>query len=492
MSRRRHRRRLEPANPLGSGVQREPVCAINRSEGHVRNLEQQGELIHFTKPVDPHRNVSALSWKTYDGLGKSALFSNLDGFPGWRICGQVIADRRKWSIALGVETDALIPTLVERIGAPVEPVEIDAAAAPVKEVVRPRERGRSHEAAGGLALGTRPGTLYRLGHGDHQGSRDRDPQHVDPPDADPRPRHDRVPHLPAPRAQDLPDVPGAERADAGGDGDRRPPRALLRRRLHTRPTASTSLTVAGALLADPVRMVRCETIDMEVPAEAEIVLEGEVGPTGMTPEGPFGEASGTYAMEGSTEIFRVKAITHRQRTHVLFNAVRHSDDRHPVDHRDLYRDRGDRPSQVGRGRARPASDVRLLGISGLMAVVLKLRPRVEGQAKTALMAALSSPYLHPKLAIAVDEDIDAGDLRQVFWSLTTRVHAERDVIRIPNTRIWSLDNVSDIVPGMSPMYRIGTKTAIDATMPADNAARGRFEPAMPLNLAEVDPRDFMG
>ncbi|MDE0333584.1 MAG: hypothetical protein OXI64_01390, partial [Defluviicoccus sp.] len=76
-------------------------------------------------------------------------------------------------------------------------------------------------------------------------------------------------------------------------------------------------------------------------------------------------------------------------------------------------------------------------------------------------------------------------------SLTTRVHAERDVIRIPNTRIWSLDNVSDIVPGMSAMYRIGTKTVIDATMPADAAARGRFEPAMPRNLADVDPRDFL-
>ena len=52
--------------------------------GHVGNLEQQGELIHFTQPVQPHENVSALSWKTYDRLGKSALFSNLEGFPGWR------------------------------------------------------------------------------------------------------------------------------------------------------------------------------------------------------------------------------------------------------------------------------------------------------------------------------------------------------------------------------------------------------------------------
>jgi len=126
-----------------------------------------------------------------------------------------------------------------------------------------------------------------------------------------------------------------------------------------------------------------------------------------------------------------------------------------------------------------------------MAIVLKLRPRVEGQAKTALMAALSSPYLHPKLAIAVDDDIDAADLRQVFWSMTTRVHASRDVIKVPNTRIWSLDNVSDIVPGMSAMYRIGTKLLIDATKPARPEDSARFTPAMPRNFADVDLGDFL-
>ena len=92
-------------------------------------------------------------------------------------------------------------------------------------------------------------------------------------------------------------------------------------------------------------------------------------------------------------------------------------------------------------------DLRCLGLAGMMAVVVKLRPRVEGQAKTALMAALSGPQMHPKLAIAVDEDIDASDMRQVLVYDATRVHAERDVIKIPNARTWSLDNVSDIVPG---------------------------------------------
>ena len=138
-------------------------------------------------------------------------------------------------------------------------------------------------------------------------------------------------------------------------------------------------------------------------------------------------------------------------------------------------------------------DLRCLGIAGMMAVIIKLRPRVEGQAKTALLATLSGPQLHPKLAIAVDEDIDASDIRQIFWSMTTRVHAERDVIKIPNTRTWSLDNVSDIVPGQSAMHRIGTKTLIDATKPAitDPDARTSFARAMPKNFNNVDLSDFL-
>ncbi|MDE0333583.1 MAG: UbiD family decarboxylase, partial [Defluviicoccus sp.] len=278
--------------------------------GHVRNLEQQGELIHFTRPVDPHGNVSALSWKTYDRLGKSALFSNLDGFPGWRICSQVIADRRKWSIALGIETDALIPALVERIGQPVKPVGIDPAGAPVKEVVKlggevdltalpavwHSERDPGPYIASGMAIikdpetGIRNMSIHRM--------------QILGPDTTGFlicPRHAlRIYRMYQERDEPMPVamVIGAHPALYYAAG-------------FTSSYGLDELTVAGALLGDPVRMVKCETIDMEVPAEAEIVLEGEVAPTGMTPEGPFGEATGTYAMEGSTEIFRVKAITHR-------------------------------------------------------------------------------------------------------------------------------------------------------------------------------------
>ncbi len=197
-------------------------------------------------------------------------------------------------------------------------------------------------------------------------------------------------------------------------------------------------------------------------------------------------------MEGSTEIFRIKAITHRKNP--IFYGM-HSGapmgDPQSITGICIEAALHEHLSKVEGGL--DLIDIRCMGVSGLMAVVLKLRPRIEGQAKTALMAALSSPYLHPKLAIAVDEDIDASDLRQVFWSLTTRVDAQQDVIKIPNTRIWSLDNVSDIVPGMSAMYRVGTKTIIDATKPAVTHPewRKQFDKAMPKNFESVSIEDFI-
>ena len=458
---------------------------------HVANLEQQGELIRITKEADPHENVSAIGWKAYDRLGKSTLFTNLKGFPGWEVVNQVITDRKKWSIALGISEDEFIPTLVERIKRQIEPVEVSTDKAPVKEVILTgkdadltkipalwhAERDPGPYIASGMAIIKDPETGIR-NMSIHR-------QQIQGPDQTGFlicPRHAlRIYQNYQQRNEPMPVamVIGAHPAIYYASG-------------FTSSYGLDELEIAGSLLDDPVRLVKCETIDIEVPAEAELVIEGEVLPEGMVEEGPFGEATGTYAMEGSTEIFKVKAITHRKNP--MFYAMQCGapmTDTQSITGTCIETVVTDHLKNVEGGL--DLLDVRCLGISGLMAIVLKLRPRVEGQAKTALMAALSSPYLHPKIAIAVDDDIDASDLRQIFWSMTTRVHGSRDVVKVPNTRIWSLDNVSDIVPGMSAMYRIGTKVIIDATKPAvtQQAERERFTPAMPFGYDDVDLADFL-
>ena len=459
--------------------------------GHVRNLEQQGELVHITKETDPHVDVSAIGWKTYDQLGKTSLFTNLKGFPGWTVVSAIIADRRKWAIGFGVEENQLIPALIDRINKPLQPVMVERNEAPVKEVILTGDDVDltklpalwTSELDGGPYIAAGMAVIKDPDSGARNLSYHR--QQVLGPNRTGflmNPRHTQQNYKkyqsrgePMPVAM----VIGAHPAILYAAG-------------YTTAYGVDELAIAGGLIEDPIRLVKCETIDLEVPADAEIVIEGEVLPDEMTEEGPFGEVTGTYSMEDRTEVFQVKAITHRRDPMFYgMHAGAPMCDSQSITGTGIEAALHQHLSKVEGGL--DLLDVRCLGISGLMAVVIKLRPKVEGQAKTALMAALSSPYLHPKLAIAVDDDIDAADLRQVFWSMTTRVHAERDVIKIPNTRIWPLDNVSDIVPGLSANYRTGTKLMIDATKPAitQGEERARFSRAMPKGYDTVDLEDFL-
>jgi len=459
--------------------------------GYLANLEQQGELVRFQKKVDPLENLTAIGWKTYDRLGKASLFDNLTGFPGWQVCNQIITDRRKWGIGLGVEEGEVIETFNQRVKEPIEPVMVNKTEAPVKELIYQgdevdlaklpaawtSELDPGPFIASGMAVIKDPDTGIRNMsiHRQQIMGKNRTGYLICPRQALRIYQKYQERNQPMPVAM----VIGAHPA-------------IYFSSSYTAPYGVDELTIAGALMGEPVRLVKCETIDIEVPAEAEIILEGQIPPDALTPEGPFGEGSGGYAMEGFTQHLDVNAVTRRKQP--IFYAMQCGapmTDTQALVSTAIDMLLWDHLKNVEGGL--DLIDLRCLGIAGMMAVIIKLRPRVEGQAKTALLATLSGPQLHPKLAIAVDEDIDASDIRQIFWSMTTRVHAERDVIKIPNTRTWSLDNVSDIVPGQSAMHRIGTKTLIDATKPAitDPDARASFARAMPKNFNNVNLSDFL-
>ena len=459
--------------------------------GYLANLEQQGELVRFQKKVDPLENLTAIGWKTYDRLGKASLFDNLTGFPGWQVCNQIITDRRKWGIGLGVEEGEVIETFNQRVKEPIEPVMVNKTEAPVKELIYQGDEVNLAKLpaawtseldpgpfiASGMAIIKDPDTGIRNMsiHRQQIMGKNRTGYLICPRQALRIYQKYQERNQPMPVAM----VIGAHPA-------------IYFSSSYTAPYGVDELTIAGALMGEPVRLVKCETIDIEVPAEAEIILEGQIPPDALTPEGPFGEGSGGYAMEGFTQYLDVNAVTRRKQP--IFYAMQCGapmTDTQALVSTAIDMLLWDHLKNVEGGL--DLIDLRCLGIAGMMAVIIKLRPRVEGQAKTALLATLSGPQLHPKLAIAVDEDIDASDIRQIFWSMTTRVHAERDVIKIPNTRTWSLDNVSDIVPGQSAMHRIGTKTLIDATKPAitDPGARTSSARAMPKNFNNVDLSDFL-
>ncbi len=457
----------------------------------LANLEQQGELIRFDKEVDPASNMAAIEWKAYNELGKASLFTNLKGHENWQATSQILSDRRKWAIGLNVDESVILDEISNRLRQTVPTVDVGAGNAPVQEVVfegddvnildipamMTSEEDGGRYFASGMAIVKDPKTGIRnMSVHRQMVLNERETGFIMVPR-----QAKRIYDMYAAEGRGMPVamVYGAHPAIFYGAG-------------FTTSFGKDELEVAGSLIGEGIRMVKCKTIDLEVPAEAELVLEGEVLLDRQEPEGPFGEIPGTYAEATTSHVFRVNCVTRRKDP--IFYAVHCG---YPTTDTQGTMSLGIEIATKEQLRNVEGGldllDVRCHPSAGMMMLVLKIRPRVEGQAKTALMAALSGAYLHPKFAIAVDDDIDANDLRQVMWSMTTRVHAERDVIMIPNTRVFALDNVSPIVPGQNSFHRIGTKWMIDATKPAltQKEERARFERAMPRNFDKVDLDEFL-
>ena len=458
----------------------------------LANLEQQGEIIRIGHAVDPADDMAAIEWKIFNEHGKASLFTNLTGHVGWSAASQILADRRKWSIGLGIEEGVILEEIGKRLKRAMPSVRVDEATAPVQEVVQlgedvnlleipammTSEQDGGRYLASGMAIVKDPRTGIRNVSVHRQMvMNERETGFI------------MVPRQ-ARRIYDLYQAEGRNMPVAIVFGCHP---ALFYGAGFTTEYDRDEIEVAGALIGEGVRMVKCRTVDLEVPAEAEFVLEGEILCGGaQAPEGPFGEIPGTYAEATHAHVFRATCMTRRKDP--IFFAVHCG---YPVTDTQGTMSLGIEVATREHMRnvegGLDIMDLRCHPNAGMMMLVVKLRPRVQGQAKTALMAALSGPCLHPKLAIAVDEDVDAADLRQVIWSMTTRVHAEHDITMIPNTRVFALDNVSTVVSGQDSFHRIGTKWMIDATMPAVTQVeeRGRFQRALPRNLDSVQLEDFL-
>jgi 2,5-furandicarboxylate decarboxylase 1 len=473
----------------GAATARNPGDQSMRS--YLQRLESTGELLRIDKEVDPATNLAAIEWKIYDQQGKGTLFTNIKGHPGWQACSQVLADRKKWAMALNLLEDELLTGMSRRVKTTIEPVLTDSAGAPCKEIIKLGDDAslldipvvtQSEDDGGpfipaGMAIikdpdtGIRNMSIHRMQVFDaHNAGFIMLPRQA-------RRIYDKY----VAKGQNMPVAIaiGAHPAIIFGSA-------------FTTKFGIDELAVAGGLLGDPIRLVKAETVDIEVPADAEIILEGEILAGQTHPEGPYGEVPGTYCEAGESEIFRVTAITHRRSPiYYALHCGAPTTDTQATTGLGIEIATWEHMANVEGGL--DLMDICCHPSGGMMLLVIKMRPRVEGQAKTALLAALSGPYLHPKLVIAVDDDIDANDLRQVMWSMTTRVHAEKDITLINNTRTFALDKVSPIAKGGNPFERVGTKWLIDATMPAANHPdqRARFKRALPKNFNSVELEDFL-
>lgn len=231
------------------------------------------------------------------------------------------------------------------------------------------------------------------------------------------------------------------------------------------PIGVDEMAIAGGMRGAPVELAQCETIDLPCVADAEIVLEGEILPTGWTyPEGRFGEFTRLMGGLHWNPLVHIKAIT--QREDAMYYALHM-----PWENTWLAA-----PTRYALIRAAlknagvQVKDINVtLGGCAFWHAIISIRKQA-GEGKNALLAALSVMDL--KHVVVVDEDIDVNDPMDVEWAIATRVQADRDVFVIPGARAKPLDpSLAVTPPGVVP---IGAKVGIDATIP-EGVPTERFE-----------------
>jgi 2,5-furandicarboxylate decarboxylase 1 len=254
------------------------------------------------------------------------------------------------------------------------------------------------------------------------------------------------------------------------------------------------LEVASRLLGEPVELVKCETIDMEVPAYAEIVIEGYVKAKVREDEGPFGEFTCFFSGEGKNPVFEVTAITMRH--DAIFRSIQATEfTEHqalnvlPIE-ADIYN-----RLKVLQGGSLQIHDVFMPIWGSQWMVVIKVTSAYEGQVRDALMTCLTSSALHPKLVVAVDEDVDIEDPAELWWAVSTRVDPERDIFISGGHRIHPMDISCPQIspPGEKTWQRVGGKMGIDATKPSlfRKTERERFNRCRPMGWGKVKLEDFV-
>jgi UbiD family decarboxylase len=215
--------------------------------------------------------------------------------------------------------------------------------------------------------------------------------------------------------------------------------------------------IAGSLLKEPLELVKGQTIDVEYPATAEIVLEGKILPNIFEDEGPFGEYTGYSTSRSTRNVFEVSAVCHRKDPYYV-NIVPGPS----ADHLNLMRVA--KEALVWERLRERVPNVRGIHFpkSGVnFHCIISMAKGAAGSVRQALMLVFGlDPYL--KLAIAVDEDIDITDESAIMWALSTRMQGDEDIFIVPKVFTNQLDP--------SSRQGMGAKVGIDATVRSDAEA----------------------
>ena len=246
-------------------------------------------------------------------------------------------------------------------------------------------------------------------------------------------------------------------------------------------------SMIGAIRGEPAQVISSERGDLDLPAGAELVIEGEIVPRKRSVEGPFAEFTGYYSGSMIQAEVKVDAITRRRAPIIFENLYTGRPWWSEIDYL-MAVSTCVAPYQQMKGDFPEIEAINAMYTHGF-GTIISSRMRFGGFAKTLGMRLLTTPHgiTYPKFIVVVDEDVDPFDLRQVMWAITVRFRPERDLVVIPNAPGSFLDP-AHLQRGIT------TKVILDATRPAPpdlplaEGALIDIPPEAALWLAEISKR----
>ena len=417
----------------------------------LEHLTASDRLVTIEKAVDVEYELAAVA-KHLDGK-KATLFKNIEGYSTSVVSG-VASDRKWFAEAYGVDEYRLIHKFTEAVTNPRPYRIVEKEKAPVKQnivlqdidikkmfpIPVHHEKDSGNYITAGLFIVRDPKTrkqnvsIHRL-----QVS-----------------GKDKLGVLLLPRHTYHLYKQAEERGEAlecaiviGAD-----PLTMLASQAST-PFGVDELEISSAMHENQLPVVRCETVDIDVPSTAEIVIEGQILPNIREPEGPFGEFPKYYGPKKDREVIHVSAITHRNNP--IFHTII------PAGYEHLLLGGIPREASLFQTVRQIVPTVKAVhmtpGGTCRYHAVLSIKKTQEGQGKNAILAAFANSF-DIKHVVVVDEEVDIFNAEEVEWAVATRFQADRDLVVVHGAQSSKLDP--------STNNGIGSKVGFDCTVPLDS------------------------
>ena len=426
------------------------------------------ELVRVDKEVSPEFEIAGIVRKFQEKQEYPAvLCNNIEDYPEWRVLTNVCGTDRKMAEAIDSTVDEMLEDYADRVSNRREPVEVDDG--PVKDVIKTGEDASLHDVPLLTHTPAEPAPfidgevfvcyddeneryntgIYRMmkkdarktgaffAQGTHAYSILKQNEERD----EPMEFATYVGHHPA---------------------------AIFGCQVQT---VDDEYEAIGGVMDEPLELVDCETVDLKVPANAEMIIEGKVLPGVREREGPFCEFTYLLGKSRESPVTEITAITRREDPiyYDVYNPY--------VDHvnhgklgmeADIYRKAKDAVSQV--------QDVYMPPEASRTSAVVQVRKEYEGLGKRAAIAASSAKYF-PKSIIVVDEDQDPRNMAEIWWAVSMKCRPDRDINFIKDDYCEDLIPVGTTGRGWPDTEGgVSTKVFLDLTKPVDVEFPPRCEP----------------